>query len=291
MSRFPKSLSELETWQIANATTGLEARQRFVQFVVLQAIAAGQIGREMAFKGGNALRFVHESPRSTIDLDFSVDGEVEDNKSELRKQINEALTIAARRYGIKLRVQRVERRPADPTKTKPTHEVTIAYALPGDRFYNDFERTERSIPLTVRMEVTFNDCVCEVEARQLSEENPATIRVCVLEDIIAEKLRALLQQKTRHHGRMSRFQDVWDIARYTRLNADNLDKNKISEFLRSKSGIRDIDATKSAYDQEVKQLAMNGYDQLRERTGPDFISFEEAWNTVQQLIAELKIPE
>ena len=56
MSRAPyaTSVAEIEAWRKANATTSQEARRRFVQYVVLVAIATGELATRIAFKGGNA---------------------------------------------------------------------------------------------------------------------------------------------------------------------------------------------------------------------------------------------
>ena len=41
---------------------------------MLSCIASdSELSKSIVFKGGNALRFFYESPRSTIDLDFSID--------------------------------------------------------------------------------------------------------------------------------------------------------------------------------------------------------------------------
>lgn len=73
-SSYPRSFANLPLWAEANGVTIEEARLRFAQFVILCGIASVRSLREhLVFKGGNALDFVLQPNRSTIDLDFSLD--------------------------------------------------------------------------------------------------------------------------------------------------------------------------------------------------------------------------
>ena len=79
-------------WQIfpdgvgRTSATTLEANIRFMEYVILNCIGANPITeRGMVLKGGNALRFAFQSPRSTKDLDFTVTGdEIPDDADRLR---------------------------------------------------------------------------------------------------------------------------------------------------------------------------------------------------------------
>src|ERR1035437_1776177 len=69
---YPTSLAELQSWAKEQSAPTDEARKRFMQFVALECIAESAPLRDsLAFKGGNALRFVYGNPRTTVDLDFS----------------------------------------------------------------------------------------------------------------------------------------------------------------------------------------------------------------------------
>jgi len=71
---YPTSFRELDEWRRQHKTTAEEARLRFVQFVILVSISSSlMLSTRLAFKGGNALRFVYDNLRSTLDLDFSAD--------------------------------------------------------------------------------------------------------------------------------------------------------------------------------------------------------------------------
>jgi len=290
LERYPRSLAELDSWRKQAGVTMDEARKRFVQFVALASIAADPaLVTVLSLKGGNALRFVYGSPRSTADLDFTADASLPDEELAIRTMLDRALLQGGRRLGIKIKCQRVERKPPQKQATLPTYDIRIGYQLPGDRYYADFDSTDRQVPTVVKVEISFNDLVCETQRKQLAPDLSAQLQVCTLEDILAEKLRALLQQVIRNR---TRPQDAYDIARNLRDNEATLDLAKIAMFLREKCRARGIDASRGAFaDPEVKRRAAYEYDTILEVSQTAWIPFEEAWEAVQSLVGKLAIPE
>ncbi|MDY7107174.1 MAG: nucleotidyl transferase AbiEii/AbiGii toxin family protein [Planctomycetota bacterium] len=287
--RYPISLGELERWRRLNRVTAFEARDRFVQYVVLDCIGAALIGKHLSFKGGNALRFVYGSPRSTIDLDFTADASVQDDEETIEALVAQAISRAESQHAVKMRVQRVRRNPPRrPGSTTPTYSLTVAYQLPGDRFYAGFESYQGSIPQVVKLEISLNDKVCETQAVSLDPGRRSQLTVCTLEDILAEKLRSILQQRPRKRHRR---QDVFDIARYYRASGARLALVKISRFLIEKAAVREIQVTKRAYDEEARMRASADYEKLEEQIDEEFIPFEQAWALVRELVNALDIPE
>jgi hypothetical protein len=110
---YPTSSADIPQWSRENKATTHEANIRFMEYVVLNCIGSNAVTeRGMVLKGGNALRFAFQSPRSTKDLDFTVEGhEIPDDAGRLRDLLNEALRFAERRFHVKAKCQHVERRP------------------------------------------------------------------------------------------------------------------------------------------------------------------------------------
>jgi predicted nucleotidyltransferase component of viral defense system len=286
----PIGLEELEPWRKHWGVPLEEARKRFVQFVVLESIAAEPGLKDVLFfKGGNALRFVYGNPRATIDLDFTADASLPDDENPIRQLLDRALLRGGKTFGIKLKCQRVDRKPPKRKATLPTYDIAIGFQLPGDRYFADFENQARQVSTVVKLEISFNDLVCESQPRQLSPNLPAQLRVCTLEDILAEKLRALLQQVIRNR---TRPQDAFDIARAVREHGESLNLDKIATYLIAKCGVRGIHAARSAFaDEEVKKGAAFEYDTNLAISQTDWIPFDEAWQTVLDLVGKLTIPE
>jgi predicted nucleotidyltransferase component of viral defense system len=284
---YPTSITELSVWQKKNNATNEEARRRLVQFVVLASIGSSRDSvSRLALKGGNALRFVYGNMRSTLDLDFTAESGFPDNDEEIKTLLNSALKPAVRQFEIKARCQSVHRNPRRPDQTRPTYIIKICFQFPTDRYYKNFD--ERPLfPEVVELEISLNDVLCETIETSLS---PTTqpVRVCSLEDILAEKLRALLQQLIRNR---SRPQDVYDIASRWRASRTSIDLGKVSEFLLRKSVARDITPRKSSYNDSVRERASVNYDEEIKAQATVFIPFEEAWAEVIDVVRQLSIPD
>jgi predicted nucleotidyltransferase component of viral defense system len=283
---FPTAPEEIEPWRRKTGLTADEARKRFMQYAILEAIASSAgLARLVAFKGGNALRFIYGNRRSTLDLDFTADAGLPDDPDPIRARLDAALRPLLARFRVKARCQRVRRNPPGRDKIWPTYDIAVGYQLPGDRLYQNFDEFQ-DVATTIDVEISINEVICEAVPRRL---HPAggELCVCTLEDILAEKLRALLQQPIR---KRSRPQDVFDIASATRRFGDELDLGKISRYLVRKAEARDIHPRKDSFDDTVRSHAATGYDVLIGRNAPDFIPFETAWVEVLELVAKLEIP-
>lgn len=284
---YPISLAELDTWRRKHGVTSAETRKRFVQYVLLESIAAApKLATQLSFKGGNALRFVYGNRRSTLDLDFSAEGSFPDNGDEIRNLIDHALATGCVRFGIKARCQSIRRNPPGANKTTPNYTIKVSYQFPGDPHFADLQKA--NVSTVVDVEISINDLVCEAKPYALAPQSVTRIRVCALEDIIAEKLRALLQQPIRKRNRQ---QDVYDIAHMLRVRSSELDRANIAKYLTAKARARGITARKSAFDDVVRQYAQVDYETLFSAVEPNFVPFDEAWNSVIALVSELDLPE
>jgi predicted nucleotidyltransferase component of viral defense system len=282
---YPTSLADIPRWSQENKATTLEANIRFMECVVLNCIGSNVITqRGMVLKGGNALRFAFQSPRSTKDLDFSVTGdEIPDDGNRIRILMDNALRFAERRFRVKAKCQSVKRNPqAKPGSTRPTYSIKVAYQFETDRYFHNFEE-RNNISTVIPVEVSFNDLVCET----CTWTGVNSVQVSSLEDILAEKARSLLQQKTRNRNR---YQDVYDIAKYVRQHT--IDRDKIGRFLVQKATIRDIEVRKSSFDEVIRKMAYEDYDaRIHEQAPNNFIPFDEAWQDVVELVKSLDIPD
>lgn len=280
---FPTEVHEIESWSKRNQVSTEEGKIRFMGYVVLSCIASNATTRKgMVLKGGNALRFAFQSPRSTKDLDFTAESDgIPDQPDTIRKMLDRSFPYAFRRYNVKAKCQKVRRNPKSPAATRPTYEISIGYQLPNDRYFHDFEN--RTVSSVIPVELTLNDLVCEIH----SWADVQGLQVCSLEDILAEKLRSLLQQKIRNRNR---WQDVYDICTFVRR--EELDLGKVARFFLLKSEIREIDARKSSFDDVVRERAALDYEIHVATEAPKaIIPFERAWQAVISLVDSLDIPE
>lgn len=284
MNSFPTSLKDLEEWARSSSTTLQEANTRFVQFVVIESLANGPMKDILVFKGGNALRFCHHGQRSTIDLDFTAQSGLPDDVEYFRLVIDKSVRLFGSRHGIAMKVQKCVRNPKRSDADLPTYQINVGYRFPGDRKFNTFLGTKLDqSPFVVQVEVSLNDVICESERIDFGiPQSHVLLSVCTLEDIIAEKLRAILQQSVRNRFRP---QDVFDIATFYSNGRDDLDRVKIRQFFVEKSSARGIFPTRDSFDNlDLVERSQYGYAELEKGLGPLFIPHEAAWRIVLELV-------
>ena len=286
---YPTSFDAIAGWATENRILLREARIRFAQYGVLRAIgASAQLRQALVFKGGNALDFVWHAYRSTRDLDFSVDMDALATPLDahsLGEFLNGGLRLVQRDLGIAFKIHRVKKQPPGEGATFVTFEAKVGYALPDEVALR--RRMERGEPSSniVPVEVSLNEPICGSTVVALQDAN--SLRVSDVDDIIAEKLRALLQQPIRNR---TRRQDLLDIASLLR-DGPPIDHQRVADFLLRKAAARDVTVTRRALrDPEIATRARDGYDELASTTRQPFIPVEEAFGALYRLVDALPIP-
>jgi predicted nucleotidyltransferase component of viral defense system len=287
---FPESFGELAAWSRKNGIGRLDARTRLGQYAVLVALASNrELQSCLVMKGGNALDFVWHTNRSTRDLDFSLDSAIHPAipiESDLARSIQLGFQDAINITGVRLHLNRIERNPKGEDKSFITFEIRIAYAMPDEpvqlRKLDIGDAGANVIPV----EISINEVLCAVEEIELAPG--IELRISTPDDIVAEKLRAILQQPIRNR---SRSQDVFDIASLIALNR-NLDPKEIGRFLQVKAETRGVPVSKAAFrNPEVARMARIGYEHIKATARDQFIEFDEAFARLIEFVDTLPIPE
>ena len=280
--KYPRAFPDIGGWAKANKVTVQEARARFAQYGILRAVSdSRQLSATLVLKGGNALDFVWSPNRSTKDLDFTSTDPLEGD--ELKTLLQESLAATGRKLGTLYRVHSVKRQPPAPDATFVTYAVSVGYALTDEAPLRKRLEGGQTSPLVIPLDVSLNEVVCEDEP--VDTAGVHKLRVSSREDIVAEKLRSLLQQPVRNRYRR---QDLLDIAVTRRQRP--LDADKVADFLRRKSAARGIVVSRTAFrDPEVKRRAAQDYDGLASTTRTLFVAFDDAWGELLALVDELPI--
>ena len=115
-----------------------------------------------------------------------------------------------------------------------------------------------------------------------------TIATYSFHDLVAEKLRSILQQPIR---RRERFQDIYDIALLLRCNTEITkdDRNRILQNLRKSVEGRNVPLDKIAMQNpEIERLSKEGYEeQLPDLVSGDLPKFDDAFSTVVEFFESL----
>lgn len=288
--RFPISFVLLSEWSADNGIPLLEGRRRFAQFAVLSSISSVNGLRDLLiFKGGNALDFIWNPNRSTIDLDFSTHHDPRGNKQwfeQLRMQFDLGLRQADGLYGVKATIQNWKRYPRESEIGFAAISGTVGYALPDEQALRQRMSLGRPSNQVIPVDISINDPICAYTELTLTPGRH--IQVAVLEDIVAEKLRALLQQPIRNRYR---GQDVLDLAVVLESH-QALDIHQVREYLIAKSAARGIALTKGAFrNEEVRRRAQQGYKDLESTSRNTFVPFTVAFEAILSLAESLNLPD
>lgn len=288
--RFPISFVLLSEWSADNDIPLLEGRKRFAQFAVLSSISSVIGLRDLLiFKGGNALDFYWNPNRSTIDLDFSTHHDPRDHDqwfNQLRMQFDLGLQQADGLYGVRATIQSWKQYPRESEVGFAAISGTVGYALPDEQALWQRMRLGRPSNQVIPVDISINDPICAYTELPLTSGRH--IQVAVLEDIVAEKLRALLQQPIRNRYR---GQDVLDLAVVLQSN-QALDVLRVREYLIAKSAARGIAPTNGAFrNEEVRRRAQHGYQSLEGTSRITFVPFSAAFEAILSLVESLDLPD
>jgi predicted nucleotidyltransferase component of viral defense system len=117
------------------------------------------------------------------------------------------------------------------------------FALPDQKPQQVRLNNGQNVAQIIPVDVSINEPICDSVEASLEGPSFRTLRVSTLEDIVAEKLRALLQQPIR---KRTRRQDLLDIT-VVLTKGPALDHAKVSRFLLAKSFLRDVPVTRAAF--------------------------------------------
>lgn len=264
-------------------------RDRQVTEIVLAAIGLSHsLSQSLVLKGGTLMALAFGSRRVTGDVDFSATVPPDGFDDLLRDELNAKFHAAAIKLGyldLVCRVQGVKRRPHSDLFENaefPALELRVGSAERGSK--QEAALTEGKASRILFVEVSFRDQVYAFQELNLGEADVA-LRAFTLDELIAEKLRALLQQPIRNRNRR---QDVYDIALLLDENPmDDALRATILETMIEKCRSRGIEPTRESIDDpEVAGRARRDWETLRLEVS-DLPPFEQRFAAVREFYCSL----
>ena len=278
----------LPQWVEAEQEPG---RQSFRQAVhlVLRAIAQSEaLAPAMIMKGGILLAVRYRSTRFTRDIDFSTSQRYQQQAIQpLLAAIEEALApvSADNEYGLALQLQSHQIKPPNrPDVSFPTLQLRIAYA---DRQNSAAMRRliNKGAPTLVHVDYSFNEWVTDIEEHQV---DGGALRMYAFHDLLAEKLRSVLQQPVRNR---ERYQDIYDLNLLlnTAEPITSTDRAAVLEKLRQASHGRLPPPSRTALrDPEIKWLSQRQYGSALPQLVADSLPpFDVAYGLMQEFYESL----
>jgi predicted nucleotidyltransferase component of viral defense system len=286
---YPIEFQGIGSWANEHAIPLAEARRRFAQYGILCAIATSRrLHDGLVFKGGNALDFIWHPNRSTVDLDFTAGPRIrpeDEPETWIEETLQQALNLTTTATGTHYRVHRIRRQPPGDDKTFVSLEARIGFAHQDQASLRQRMEAGEPSPQVVPVEISLNEVLCDVVEASIDDVH--NLRVCTIEDIVAEKLRALLQQKTRNRVRS---QDLLDIVVVIREH--HVDSARVGRYLLQKAEARQVSVSRSAYrDPEVIVRTAQDFDPLRSTVRHTFVEFQDALEELLAFVDSLDVPE
>jgi predicted nucleotidyltransferase component of viral defense system len=263
--------------------------ERQATHIVLAAIGGSSVfGGRLFLKGGTLMGVVYGSLRQTADIDFTATFFPLDSQLGV---LQADLDVEMRRAGLRLgypdlvcRVQSLRKKPRPQgfdKKRFPAIEMRVGYARRETSQQHRLEEGQAANVLKV--EITFNEPIEAVELVHLGDNSE--IHAYALEELIAEKMRALLQQEKRDRNRC---QDIYDIA-YLVRGHQLLESEKayILDRLIKKSHARDINPDlESMSNPGIRIRAKEGWSTLKLELS-DLPDFDAEFNEVEAFYKSL----
>lgn len=271
---------DIEQWVSEAQQDYLLARQ--ATHIILRAISASESLRtSMIIKGGTLLGIRYGSTRFTTDIDFSTEKKLSEiDLPEFIQTLNDSMDIVETglNYGIKCNLQSHQIKP-NAQGTFPTIKMKIAYCYRSNAAQMK-RLNENNCPHVIAIDYSFNEKSYNVELLQLGDHN-GEIQAYDICDLLAEKIRSILQQAER---KRNREQDVYDV--HYLLNTikplSHEEMAKVLWSLRKKSEDKGIDHLLNAHgidDPEIKQRSSEGYGSLID-TVESLPDFEDSYASV-----------
>ncbi|SOC15275.1 nucleotidyl transferase AbiEii/AbiGii toxin family protein [Thalassospira xiamenensis] len=264
-------------------------QKRQVTEIALTAIGlSNTLNQQLVLKGGAVMALAFKSDRVTGDVDFSAIPEPKELEAILVGELNNHLPRAAIKLNypsLICKVQSVKKLPKPLNFEEhqfPALLIKIGYATRGSK--DEAKLAENRSTNTLELEISFRDQVYAFQELNLTE-GMAAIRAFTIHELIAEKLRALIQQPIRNR---SRRQDVYDISYLIETNQlSNVDLQEIHQTLLRKCETRGITpAADTMDDPEIASRAKSQWHTLALELA-ELPLFEECFEKMHSLYKSL----
>jgi predicted nucleotidyltransferase component of viral defense system len=279
---------DFQSWIDAEEQPDRKEFRQAVQLVVRAIAESPALSPIMIMKGGVLLAIRYNSSRFTRDIDFSTSQRIQDvDVPALLNAFEEALVpiSADNEHALALRLQSHEiKPPLRPEVSFPTLKMRIGYASRlKPKLLKRLEAT--GSPQVVEVDYSFNEWASETEKETIDS---GALFIYTFHDLVAEKLRSVLQQPIRER---ERYQDIYDLFLLLETSAalERADRDAILRKLRAASHDRQVPVHKAAMrDEKVIHLSRKQYStvlpSLLAGKPPDF---DAAYATVQAFFESL----
>jgi predicted nucleotidyltransferase component of viral defense system len=253
----------------------------------------------IVLKGGNAISLIHKiGSRTSLDLDFSIDGDFEDMQS-IGHSMEKALNRQFRNYGYSILDFKFTRKPRVTRQASPDfwggYKPEFKLTLTGKARTGTKRQLQRSSEIIgphqkriFSIDFSKHEYVAK---KQQVEIMGFDVYVYPPEMLVAEKLRALCQQLPDypHNNRpRARARDFYDIHELIERSQTGFPVAALPAVLQSVFKAKEVDIALLDHIQTTRDFHVTDWDAVVESVRRDVEGFDYYFDYVIRLISELR---
>ncbi|OHD97439.1 MAG: hypothetical protein A3E21_00360 [Sulfurimonas sp. RIFCSPHIGHO2_12_FULL_36_9] len=223
----PALIKMLEKYDLSNSNSSYDALREILQEIVLLGLYDAGFFKHAAFYGGTALRILHNLPRFSEDLDFSL---LEINPNFNLKPYEEAIISTLKAFGFEVTIEIKEKNNSSAIASAFVKGNTIEHLININAPKDITNKIHRDQAVKIKLEVDTNPPL-DFETANIIRltPRPFSINAFTLPSLYAGKIHAILCRawSTRPKGR-DWYDLVWYIANDVELDSIHL-KARLSQ--------------------------------------------------------------
>lgn len=272
----PALIKMLEKYDLSNSNSSYDALREILQEIVLLGLYDAGFFKHAAFYGGTALRILHNLPRFSEDLDFSL---LESNRDFNFKPYEEAIISTLKAFGFDVTIEIKEKNNSSAIASAFVKGNTIEHLININAPKDITSKIHRDQAVKIKLEVDTNPPL-EFETANVIRltPRPFSINAFSLPSLYAGKMHAILCRawSTRPKGR-DWYDLVWYIANDFELDSKHL-KSRLSQSCKYLEE-NNIQIPTKLTKQTIKDLLLQRIESL---------DVEKAKNDVQPFIKDMR---
>lgn len=217
----PALIKMLEKYELSNSNASFDALREILQEIVLLGLYDAGFFKHVAFYGGTALRILHNLPRFSEDLDFSL---LEVNPDFNLKPYEEAIISTLKAFGFDVTIDIKEKNNSSAIASAFVKGNTIEHLININAPKDITDKIHRDQAVKIKLEVDTNPPLdFKTENVIRLTPRPFSINAFTLPSLYAGKMHAILCRSwsTRPKGR-DWYDLVWYIANDVELDLKHL---------------------------------------------------------------------
>ena len=272
----PALIKMLEKYDLTNSNSSYDALREILQEIVLLGLYDAGFFKHAAFYGGTALRILHNLPRFSEDLDFSL---LESNRDFNLKPYEEGIISTLKAFGFDVTIEIKEKNNSSAIASAFVKGNTIEHLININAPKDITNKIHRDQAVKIKLEVDTNPPL-DFETQNVIRltPRPFSINAFTLPSLYAGKMHAILCRAwtTRPKGR-DWYDLVWYIANDVELDSIHL-KSRLSQSCKYLEE-NNIQIPSELSKETIKDLLLQRIESL---------DVEKAKNDVQAFIKDIR---